>query len=135
MMCGIEQGFHRRPLAQKCLAHLVAQSSQRSKLRLQGQLVLAVEIFQPARSTGFLQRLRQLLRLHIPSFDLALFEQLSLGESFERTHERNHRCFRIVQAMQSPTGMGQQIVGLHIFYGSRVKDELFQESRIRFDGW
>ena len=37
--------------------------------------------------------------------------------------------------MQSPTGMGQQIEGLHVFHRSRIEDELFQESRVRFDGW
>ena len=36
MVGGVEQRFHRRPLAQKCLAHPVVQSGQYPKLRLQG---------------------------------------------------------------------------------------------------
>src|ERR1051325_3234754 len=135
MVGGIEQRFHRWPFTQKGLAHLVSQSSQCPKLRLQGQLVLAIEIFQPTGSAGFPQRLRQLLGLDVPRFDAVQLKQLSLGKGFERTNERDHRSFRILRTMQSSAGIGEQIERLHILYGSRIEDELFQESRIRFNGW
>ena len=86
MAGGVEQRLHRRPLSQEGLAHLVTESGQRSKLCLQGQFVLTVDVFQPTRPAGFSQRIRQLLRLYVPGFNVVLLEQLPLGKGFERTN-------------------------------------------------
>src|SRR5262245_12544804 len=99
MVRRVEERFHRRPFPQERLPHLIAQTSERSKLRLQGEFIFTVDILQEAGSADVLKGLRKLFWLHIPTLDPVVFEQLPLGEGFERTNERDHGCFRVLQTM------------------------------------
>src|SRR5207244_7011572 len=101
-----------------------------AELRHQRQLVLPVHVVEVAGAADFLQRRRELVRLHVVGLDLVLLEQLHLREGFQGADRREERRIEGAVLLGAPPCVGQKVGrngGLDL---RRVQDELLQKAGV-----